>query len=332
MKYALTNGAILDGTLSMRPLRGKTVMVNNGIIEEIVDCDRANLKGCTIVDMRNGYLMPGLINLCVHLSSSGYVSAKRKPLTKERIKQITSNPILTFIEQNKAAIRAKTELLSGVTTICTEDGIPGWDSMLRDKIDAGKKPGPRILISGASEHSDGQPFGSAVSEIKGKKSAYVTTFSSLFPYGHFDVHTTGLSNEDKEKSNMIFNTSVKQIKTCLENKSTVGVATGAGNDFVPHYAMYCELILLHKFCGMSNLELIHTATEVNARIAGLGDTVGRIAEGLDADLIVSKKNPLEDLNALNDLVLVMAKGRLYQKTSYYIFPEIDAMWQPHLMF
>ena len=120
MKYALTNGAILDGTLSMRPLRGKTVIVNNGIIEEIVDCDRAKLNGCTIVDMRNGYLMPGLINLCVHLSASGYVSAKQKPLTKERIKQITSNPFLSFIEQSKAAVRAKTELLSGVTTICTE--------------------------------------------------------------------------------------------------------------------------------------------------------------------------------------------------------------------
>ncbi len=332
MKYALTNGAILDGTLSMRPLRGKTVIVNNGIIEEIEDCDRVNLNGCKIVDMRNGYLMPGLINLCVHLTSSGYVSEKQKPLTKERIKKLTSNPLLSFIEQRKCANCAKTELLSGVTTICAENGIPGWDTALKNKIDAGKAIGPRLLISSPAEHSDGQPFGSAVSEIKGKKQCYVTTLSSLFPYGHFAVHNTRLTSEEKEKSEMIFNNSVQQIKVYAEKKATIGVATGAGNNFVPHYGMSYELLLLQKYCGFSNLELLHMATEVNAKIANLGDVVGRIAIGLEADLTVTKKNPLEDLHNLADTSIVMVRGKLYQNTSYYIFPEIDLMWQPHLMF
>ena len=42
---------------------------------------------------------------------------------------------------------AKTELLSGVTTIRTVGGLDSFDTRLRDEIEAGAKIGPRILAS-----------------------------------------------------------------------------------------------------------------------------------------------------------------------------------------
>ena len=42
---------------------------------------------------------------------------------------------------------AKTELLSGVTTIRTVGGLGSFDTRLRDEIEAGAKIGPRILAS-----------------------------------------------------------------------------------------------------------------------------------------------------------------------------------------
>ena len=42
---------------------------------------------------------------------------------------------------------AKTELLSGVTTIRTAGGLGTFDTRLRDGIAAGKKIGPRILAA-----------------------------------------------------------------------------------------------------------------------------------------------------------------------------------------
>lgn len=42
---------------------------------------------------------------------------------------------------------AKTELLSGVTTIRTVGGLGNFDSTIRDRIDAGKIAGPRMLVS-----------------------------------------------------------------------------------------------------------------------------------------------------------------------------------------
>ena len=42
---------------------------------------------------------------------------------------------------------AKTELMSGVTTIRTVGGLGSFDTKLRDEINAGTKVGPRILAA-----------------------------------------------------------------------------------------------------------------------------------------------------------------------------------------
>ena len=40
--------------------------------------------------------------------------------------------------------------------------------------------------------------------------------------------------------------------------------------------------------------------------------MGSIAPGKCADMIVTARNPLDDLSALADVELVMARGRLYE--------------------
>ena len=77
MKYALTNGVILDGSKDMQPQRGKTVLTDGEIITAIVQ-DDADLNGYTVIDLQNRYLMPGLINMHVHLAGNG------KPQKKQR--------------------------------------------------------------------------------------------------------------------------------------------------------------------------------------------------------------------------------------------------------
>ena len=81
MKYALTNGVILDGSKDMQPQRGKTVLTDGEIITAIVQ-DDADLNGYTVIDLQNRYLMPGLINMHVHLAGNGKPSAK--PRDNER--------------------------------------------------------------------------------------------------------------------------------------------------------------------------------------------------------------------------------------------------------
>ena len=66
MKYALVNGILLDGTETMEPRPGLSILVNGDRIERIVP---AGTEGPDYekIDLAGGYVMPGLINLHVHL-------------------------------------------------------------------------------------------------------------------------------------------------------------------------------------------------------------------------------------------------------------------------
>lgn len=62
--------------------------------------------------------------------------------------------------------------------------------------------------------------------------------------------------------------------------------------------------------GMSPLEALQAATTVPAELFGIQDRTGRIAEGLEADLVVVERNPLEDISVLQDVLLVVSDGRV----------------------
>ena len=53
--------------------------------------------------------------------------------------------------------------------------------------------------------------------------------------------------------------------------------------------------------------------EEPAELLMLGDTTGRIEEGFEADMILVPSNPLEDISALQDVLLVMSNGQVALK-------------------
>jgi len=60
--------------------------------------------------------------------------------------------------------------------------------------------------------------------------------------------------------------------------------------------------------GMTPLEALQAATLTTAELFGIQDRAGRIAPGMDADLIVLERNPLEDVRVLQDVLLVVNNG------------------------
>lgn len=62
--------------------------------------------------------------------------------------------------------------------------------------------------------------------------------------------------------------------------------------------------------GMSNFEALQAGTVSSAELLRLGDITGQITEGYEADLIVLADNPLENLRALEDVLMVMSNGKL----------------------
>ena len=139
MKTAYIGGIVLDGTKDMAPQKGMTVVVENGRIKELLSSEELIPSDCEIVHLQGSYLMPGLINLHVHLNSSGKPSARKKtPEDYVRlVKLATSNPVTGNLVRSMIRGFAFTELQSGVTTIRTVGGIADYDGKLRNEIEEG---------------------------------------------------------------------------------------------------------------------------------------------------------------------------------------------------
>ena len=142
MKYALINANLLNGTKNMKLEPNSIVLVEDGIIKEVGK--DISTEGYEIINLNGKYLLPGLINLHVHLPGSGYPSKKQKD-NRPLVKFVKSNFIGHIVGEILTSTYAKVQLLSGTTTVRAVGGVGSFDSLVRDKVNAGKKIGSRIV-------------------------------------------------------------------------------------------------------------------------------------------------------------------------------------------
>lgn len=86
--------------------------------------------------------------------------------------------------------------------------------------------------------------------------------------------------------------------------------TDIGNPFlIPGLSLHEELGLLVGEAGLSPLDALRTATINPARTFGLADSLGTVAEGKLADLVLLEANPLEDIGNAAAIDAVVMDGR-----------------------
>lgn len=163
--------------------------------------------------------------------------------------------------------------------------------------------------------------------FKQNGSAHVLTISPTIPLCMFDLSVSGGTPLHKVNGKVVFEGMLDCAKKCLENDIAVGLGTDTACPFVTHYDMWRELRYFQKYLGVSNEFAIHTATEVNAKIAGIDDETGTIEEGKSADFMVVDGNPLENLEALRNPKAVALRGEIINnpkvKKFQYVEDELD---------
>jgi imidazolonepropionase-like amidohydrolase len=98
-----------------------------------------------------------------------------------------------------------------------------------------------------------------------------------------------------------------QFRKLSEAGVTFVAGTDAGWRFTSFDSLPQELELMEKG-GYSRSEALHAATGRAAKVIGLDHRTGTLAKGLDADVIVVEGNPLDSLDALRDLRLILQRG------------------------
>ena len=145
MKFAYRNAHLLDGTRDMLLRDGLAVLTDGETIAGIVP-EEAVPEGFEPVDLGGKYLMPGLINLHVHLAGNGKPQKKQRD-NEKLVRRLMGTGISRAVAYHVVADFARLEVMSGVTTIRTVGGLGDFDTRLRDEIAAGARPGPRILAA-----------------------------------------------------------------------------------------------------------------------------------------------------------------------------------------
>ena len=64
--------------------------------------------------------------------------------------------------------------------------------------------------------------------------------------------------------------------------------------------------------GQSPMEAIVSATSLAAESMGLGEQIGALAPGLQADIVAVDGNPLQDITALRRVSFVMKGGKVHK--------------------
>jgi imidazolonepropionase-like amidohydrolase len=133
---AIRAGRLID-VASGKVLTDQVVIVRDNRIEGVVAANAASIPaGAKIIDLSAYTVLPGLIDTHTHVTSD--------PTLPPYHGYGLSHPRMAL----KGAANARATLLSGVTTI-RDVGAAGYtDIALRDAINEGDVPGPRILASG----------------------------------------------------------------------------------------------------------------------------------------------------------------------------------------
>jgi imidazolonepropionase-like amidohydrolase len=95
-------------------------------------------------------------------------------------------------------------------------------------------------------------------------------------------------------------------------KTGVTICTGGDVGVFAHGDNAREMEMMVEY-GMKPMDVLKSATSVNADVFGYGDKIGRIKKGLFADIVAVQGDPSQDIKAVHKISFVMKNGEIFKK-------------------
>ncbi|MEZ4217121.1 MAG: amidohydrolase family protein [Myxococcota bacterium] len=294
--------------------------------------------GAEVVELANGFAIPGLIDAHVHIGidpARGVAAQARQP-AHERWLAMTQ--------------RARAMLRAGITTARDLGGPDGLELALRDAIARGELAGPRLVCAGQPVTTPGGHChfwgGEAATDadalrVVDRQLARGADWIKVMATG--GVATAGTRPADAQLdaasiARVVARAAASGRRVAAHCHGTAGIrnaalggvatiehcsfagadgfgadldtaSTDAGIPGVAHDRLAEGLAALARYAGLSPAQALRAATSGAARALGLECETGRLAPGLAADVLVLEADPLVDLGALARPLAVFARGQ-----------------------
>jgi imidazolonepropionase-like amidohydrolase len=109
------------------------------------------------------------------------------------------------------------------------------------------------------------------------------------------------------KSDSIMSVNLKKM---IDFEINIVAGTDAGNIGTQHASSFLEELKAMKNCGLTNWQILQSATINPARIFNNEHITGSISKGKNADMVLLTENPLLDIENISKIDLVIVNGNL----------------------
>jgi imidazolonepropionase-like amidohydrolase len=172
----------------------------------------------------------------------------------------------------------------------------------------------RAVLAGCTSIEHGALIGQPELELMAEHGTYFDPNIDLVFRNYFEnkSHYLGIGNYTEEGFAQMKLAVPKALHVFQLGLATPRLKMVFGTDAVAgsHGRNFQELEYRVNTGGQRAMDAITSATSLAAESMGLGDRVGTIAAGYDADLIAVDGDPLRDINALSHVAFVMKGGKV----------------------
>lgn len=170
---------------------------------------------------------------------------------------------------------------------------------------------PTLVVYDNYNKVFGQEYTFQMNEFTGSNPYQLGT---LFDLQHLPEPMIKLYREQTRKGKATAKTldsiCLVNLKKLVDGGVRIAAGTDAGNIGTMHGGSYLSELLKMKESGISNWQVLQSATVNPMYILNKEDESGSIAAGKIADLLLLTANPIDDLNNLTRIDLVINKGNL----------------------
>lgn len=145
--------------------------------------------------------------------------------------------------------------------------------------------------------------------------AKVPGFADMNPYWRNDWYKVTQWRKDKHRyDDYDFMEEIERERIFIKHSDRILLGTDVPNPGVTGgLSVYNELEHLVKYFGFTPYEALKCGTVNGAKSLGIEHKTGKLCEGMDADILVMTKNPLESVSNARSFVAVIKDGCYYDK-------------------